>query len=38
MKIKPFVNAVLGISIEVLYSLFIMLVAFLICLVLSLKI
>jgi len=34
MKIKSFLNATLGISIEVLYALFIMLAAFLICLVL----
>jgi len=35
MKIKPFLNTVLGIFVEVLYALAIMLAAFLICLTLS---
>jgi len=35
MKIKPILNVVLGISTEILYSLVIMLVAFLICIALS---
>jgi len=38
MKLKPFFNAILGISTEILYTLFIMLSAFLICLTLSFKI
>ena len=38
MKIKPFFNVALGISTEVLYTLLIMLVAFLVCLALSFKV
>jgi len=37
MKIKPIFNAVLGITTEVLYTLVIMLAAFLICLLFYFK-
>lgn len=37
MRIKSFFNAALGISTEILYTLVIMLAAFLICLIISIK-
>jgi len=38
MKLKTPVNVILGIATEVVYSLFIMIAAFLICLILTFKI